>query len=75
MDDKKRSEVIYCSYCKCRVGRKYSFNSIFIAPTVYKCTRWWCTLLKYFGLLKKTPIYPDKRRLTRELIDEDISKI
>ena len=35
-----------CSYCKGTLGSKYSFNSIFVTPTIYKCRRWHCNLLK-----------------------------
>jgi len=41
-----------CSYCGKPLRKKFSFNSIFVTPTIYKCDRWWCDLLKDWGILK-----------------------
>lgn len=41
-----------CSYCGKPLGKGFTFNSIFVQPTVYKCKRWWCNLGKKFGVFK-----------------------
>ncbi len=46
------SETEKCSYCNKKLGKSYSFNSIFVTPTIYKCKRWWCDLFKKYGIFK-----------------------
>ena len=48
-EDNFESTGLKCSYCHQRLGKSYSFNSIFVKPTIYKCNRWWCTLGKKLG--------------------------
>lgn len=41
-----------CSYCNGTLGTKYTFNSMFVTPTIYKCQRWHCNFLKKIGFYK-----------------------
>jgi len=49
---KKTEDKLLCSYCRRPLGKSYSFNSIFVTPTVYKCKRWWCNLMKKMKFYK-----------------------
>jgi len=45
-------KTLKCSYCGRLLGNSYSFNSIFIKPTLYRCKRWRCNLATKRGYVK-----------------------
>lgn len=42
-----------CSYCEQHLTETFGMSFPFVgAPTIFKCRRWWCNLLKHLGYLK-----------------------